>query len=148
VIRILLFIAIVLTAFCLVPGGAHVLEVANKIGLDQNPYMTVQQIYRGWALLGVLLVAAIGVNGLVAVMMRRQTMPMICAAAAAGLLCLGLVIFFTWTFPVNQITNNWRVAPVNWQALRAQWEYSHAANAGVTFLALCSSIASSLLWSR
>jgi Na+/proline symporter len=148
VIRVLQFIAIVLTALCLVPAGAHVLELANKIDLDQDRYITVQQIYRGWALLGFPLIAAIGVNGWAAVMMRRQTKSTACAAAAAVLLCLGLVIFFTWTFPVNQVTSNWSVAPVNWQALRAQWEYSHAANAGVTFLALCSSIASSLLWSR
>jgi hypothetical protein len=147
-VRILQFIAMLLTALYFVPGGAHVLELANKIDLDQDPYMTVQQIYRGWALLGLLPIAAIVVNGLAALTMRSQPMPMICAAAAAVLLSLGLAIFFTWTFPVNQITSNWTVVPANWQTLRVQWEFSHAANALVTFLALCSSIASSLLWSR
>jgi hypothetical protein len=110
--------------------------------------MTAQQIYRGWALLGLLPIAAMVVNGLAALTMRSQPMPMTCAAAAAVLLSLGLAIFFTWTFLVNQITSNWTVVPANWQTLRVQWEFSHAANALVTFLALCSSIASSLLWSR
>jgi hypothetical protein len=27
--------------------------------------------------------------------------------------------------------------PANWQALRRQWEYAHAANAVLTFAALC-----------
>ncbi len=97
-----------LTAFCLVPGGAHVLELANKIGLDQNHYMTVQQIYRGWALLGALLIAAICVNGVVAVMMRCQTMAYDLRGSRSAVCSVsGLVIFFTWTFPVNQITSNW-----------------------------------------
>jgi hypothetical protein len=47
-----------------------------------------------------------------------------------------LVIFFVWTFPTNQATNNWTVVPKNWNELRIQWEYSHAANAVVTFAAL------------
>jgi hypothetical protein len=49
-VRILQFTAIILTALALVPAGAHVLELPNKIGLDRDHYMIVQQIYRGWAL--------------------------------------------------------------------------------------------------
>jgi hypothetical protein len=67
---------------------------------------------------------------------------------ATALLALSLAIFFIWTFPVNQATNNWSVAPENWPILRAQWEYSHAVNAGVTFLALCASTLSGLAFRR
>ncbi len=35
-------------------------------------------------------------------------------------------------------------APANWADLRAQWEYSHAVNAVVTFAALCCSVMSQL----
>ena len=42
-----------------------------------------------------------------------------------------------FTQPVNAATQNWTVQPENWEALRAQWEYSHAANAAVNFLAFC-----------
>jgi hypothetical protein len=48
-----------------------------------------------------------------------------------------LVIFFTWTYSANQATSNWTVVPANWRELRAQWEYSHAVNAILTFVALC-----------
>jgi hypothetical protein len=44
------------------------------------------------------------------------------------LIAVNLAIF-VWTFPTNQATNNWTVVPKNWNALRIQWEYSHAANA-------------------
>jgi len=52
------------------------------------------------------------------------------------LIAANLAIFFVWTFPTNQATNNWTVVPNNWNKLRLQWEYSHAANAVVTFAAL------------
>jgi hypothetical protein len=146
-IRICQFIAVILTAVALVPGGAHLLELAHKIELSREGYVTVQQIYRGWAFLGIVLIAAIIANGFVAVMMRRQAVPAVCSAIAAVLLCVTLAVFFAWTFPVNQLTENWTVAPENWQMLRAQWEYSHAVNAVLTFLALCSATAAGLVWS-
>ncbi len=147
-IQILQFIAILLTAAALIPGGAHLLEIANKISLDQEHYLIVQQIYRGWALLGVIIVAAIIANAIMAFMMQIQTTPMVCAATAALLLCITLGIFFIWTYPANQATSNWTMIPENWQVLRQQWEYSHVTNAIVTFLALCSTTAASLTWAR
>jgi hypothetical protein len=41
-------------------------------------------------------------------------------------------------------TQNWTVLPDNLQALRRQWEYSHAVNAVLNFLALCLVVAASL----
>jgi hypothetical protein len=51
--------ALLLVALCLVPTGAHLSELPNKIGLPADQYMLVQQIYRGWALFGSLIVAAL-----------------------------------------------------------------------------------------
>jgi hypothetical protein len=53
-------------------------------------------------------------------------------------LCIGLtlVVFFLFTYPANQQTHNWTMLPDNWEALRRQWEYSHAAGAGLYFVAL------------
>ena len=48
-----------------------------------------------------------------------------------------LLVFFSWTYPANQATDNWTVVTPNWQALRTQWELSHAASAVLTFIALC-----------
>src|SRR5215469_7971529 len=58
------------------------------------------------------------------------------ALASFLLIAANLAIFFLWTLPTNQATNNWTIVPKNWNELRIQWEYSHAANAVVTFAAL------------
>jgi hypothetical protein len=140
--RVAQFLAIVFTALALVPAGAHLFELPNKIGLPQDEYFVVQSIYRGWALFGVVLFGALAANLAVAVTVRRQRAPLWLALAAFLLVAATLVIFFTWTYPANQATSNWTVVPANWQELRTRWEYAHATNAILTFLALCA-----LTWS-
>ena len=46
------------------------------------------------------------------------------------------VVFWTFTFPTNQETNNWTVLPDHWMARRARWEYSHATSAVLNLIAL------------
>ena len=144
--RVTQFIAIILTALALVPAGAHLLELAHKITLDQAQYLTVQQLYRGWAFLGAVLIAALLANLALTIRSRRHARPMRLAATATLLLAANLTIFFIWTFPANQATGNWTVMPADWEVLRNQWEYSHAVNALLTFLALSATLASSLSW--
>lgn len=135
--RTLQFIAVILTALALVPAGAHLLELPNKIVLPQAEYFTVQGIYRGWSLLGVVLVAAILANLLLTVWLRRRGVAFWLALASLLLVGATLAIFVVSTYPANQATQNWTVVPENWQALRDQWEYAHAISAILTFIALC-----------
>jgi hypothetical protein len=134
--RAVAFLAILFTALALVPAGAHFFELPNKIGLSQEQYFIVQNIYRGWALFGIVLFGALAANLALAIVLRRQRAPFWLALAGFVLVALTLAIFFTWTYPANQATANWTVAPENWEALRTQWEYAHATNAVLTFLAL------------
>ncbi len=113
--KILQFVAIVLTALALVPGGAHLFALPNKINLSVSDYFIAQGIYRGWTLLGIVLIGA------------------------------ALANFALFTFPANQVTSNWTEAPANWQQLRWQWKMSHALNAAITFIAFCSLTISVLL---
>jgi hypothetical protein len=131
------FVALMLTALALVPAGAHLFELPNKIGLSQDRYFIVQQIYRGWALFGFVLLPAIASNLVLAIMLRGQGAAFRLATMAFLCMAGSLAIFFMWTYPANKATNNWTVAPANWEVLRTQWEYSHAANAVMTFLAFC-----------
>jgi hypothetical protein len=64
------------------------------------------------------------------------------AAACVALACLAAaqVIFWTYTFPANVATQNWTSVPANWEDLRRQWEYSHAAGAIFQMLAMCALI--------
>jgi hypothetical protein len=130
------FLAILLTALALVPGGAHLAALPNKIALGRTDYFIVQHIYNGWALFGIILIGALVANLTHAFMLSRLGRPRGLATAATLFVAANLAIFFIWTFPVNQVTHNWTSVPVNWSALRFRWEYSHAVNAVVMFAAL------------
>jgi hypothetical protein len=143
-LRALQFASIILTALALVPGGAHLFALPNKIGLAETDYFIVQGIYRGWALFAIVIIPALLANLLLAYMLRGRRPAAWLALVAAFCLGLMLLIFFIWTQPANAATANWTQVPQNWRSLRAAWEYSHAANAGITFVALCASVLSAL----
>jgi hypothetical protein len=144
-LKIVQFLALVLTALALVPSGAHLFALPSKISLGAEQYFIVQSIYRGWNLFGIVLIGALIANLVLALLLRGRGAPF--ALALFGFFCLALtlLVFFIWTYPANQATNNWTTIPNNWEQLRRQWEYSHAANAVVTFAAFCSVALSSLM---
>ena len=80
-----------------------------------------------------------------ALLLRGRGAPFVLALFAFLCIALTLVVFFIWTYPANQATNNWTMIPDNWEQLRRAWEYSHAANAVVTFAAFCAVALSSLM---
>jgi hypothetical protein len=62
-LRLVQFLATMLTALALVPGGAHLAALPNKMPMTQIAYFTAQQIYAGWALFGIILVGALASSG-------------------------------------------------------------------------------------
>jgi hypothetical protein len=54
-LRLVEFLAIILTALALVPSGAHLAALPNKMAMAQTAYFVAQQIYAGWALFGIVL---------------------------------------------------------------------------------------------
>jgi hypothetical protein len=116
----------------------------HKMTLGQNDYFVVQGIYRGWALFGFPLCGSVVANLTLAALLRRTGLPFLLATGAGLLMIATLAIFFIWTFPANQATLNWTTIPSNWRDLRQQWEYSHAVNAVVTFVALSLSVLAGL----
>ena len=58
------FCSLLFVALALGPSLAHLLELPNKIGLPREEYFAVQQIYRGWALLGILVFAELTATAL------------------------------------------------------------------------------------
>ncbi|WP_316978970.1 hypothetical protein [Shumkonia mesophila] len=140
------FFAFLFVGLSLGPSLAHLLALPNKIDLPEAAYFTAQAIYRGWALLGVVVVGALASTLTLTILVWRQP----AAARWAGLAFLGLAgaqaLFWIYTFPANRATANWTTVPPGWEALRTQWEYSHAAGAGLNLLALVALVLSVLAW--
>ena len=136
--KVLQFLAVVLGTLALMPGLAHLFEMPNKIHLNEADYFIVQNIYRGWSLFGTVLIANLLANAALAFVLRAEHGPL--WLVLANLLCIAgsLAIFFVFTFPTNQATNQWTEIPANWQQLRWQWEMSHAATAAIGFIGFCS----------
>jgi hypothetical protein len=143
--RISQFLAILATAIALIPGGAHVLTLPAKMAMPEEPYFIAQQVYQGWAWLGIAIFAAVFANFASAILARHHPRQFLLSLAASLLVAATLAIFFGWTYPANQATANWTAVPSNWEDLRMQWEYSHAVNAALTFVALLCSVGAALL---
>jgi hypothetical protein len=129
------FLAILAVGICLIPAGAHLFELPNKISLPPDQYMTVQRIYAGWALFGIPIIAALLLTLAHTVLVRAEPTAFWLSLAAFVCLVLTQAIFWTFTYPMNLASHNWTVMPENFEAARRQWEYSHAVNAILTFAA-------------
>lgn len=138
------FIALLFTALALGPALAHLFELPNKIGLPRDEYIAVQQIYRGWAMLGTVEIVSLLVVSALAVTVRTRRTSFVWSLSAALCIAAALVVFFAFTLPVNQQTSNWTDAPANWQQLRVQWEYSHATRALLYLVAFATLVLSVL----
>ena len=129
------FLSLLFVALSLAPSMAHVLELPHKIGMSAADYLIVQQIYRGWALLGVVILVAL-VSTLVVALLERHERRRFALSGGAFLCLVGAqIVFWVYTYPVNVRTQNWTTLPDNWTSLRAQWEYSHTTGAALTLLA-------------
>lgn len=138
------FASLLFAVLAFAPAAAHLLELPNKIGLSREQYLVVQQIYRGWAWLGIVVFGALlSTLALTLLRIRRRLafgLPLTAFLCIAGTQAL----FWTFTYPANAQTLNWTMLPQAWEPLRAQWEYSHAASA-VLNLAAVVALALSLL---
>ncbi|MCC6778374.1 MAG: DUF1772 domain-containing protein [Hyphomicrobiales bacterium] len=142
--RIVLFVALLATALAMGAALAHLLELPNKIDLTRDQYFLVQQVYRGWAMLAVLLLIQLVAMLVLAALARRA--PRVLRATLVAILCLVLAqaMFWAFTFPANVATDNWTTIPDDWEALRRQWEYSHAVGAVFQILAMSALIVAAL----
>jgi archaellum biogenesis protein FlaJ (TadC family) len=123
------FVALMATALALGGALAHLYELPNKIGLPRDSYFTVQAIYLGWWQLAfVLLVQFIAILAII-LMSRHEARVFWLAIIALACLASAQAVFWIYTQPANAATQNWSIQPENWEALRRQWEYSHAVGA-------------------
>jgi hypothetical protein len=142
--NVFFFVALLATALALGAAMAHVLELPNKISLPASEYFITQKSYRGWNQLGwLLLVQLLSLLGAAITSRARTDVMWLVILALVGLLG-AQVVFWLFTFPTNVATRNWTVIPTDWELLRAEWEYSHAAGAAFQLLAMIALILAAL----
>jgi len=141
-LRAVQFASVFFVALAMVPAVAHLMELPAKLHMARADYLTVQQIYRGWALAGIVVALALVSTTALCVLMRGRGLPFAAAAVAAAAIAATQVVFWRWTFPANRATSNWTVLPESWLALRRQWELAHATSAVLSLIALLAVIAS------
>ena len=125
---------------------AHVLELPNKLSLDENLWLAVQQhLYQGWGpfLGGPTEIGALATSLILAYVRRRSTVVLWpTLISSAGYACM-IAVFVVLNSPINAAVSSWTATtrPTNWEAYRLRWETGHA----VAFLlSLISLIA--LIW--
>lgn len=138
---VLFFITILATVIALGGALAHLFEMPRKMMLSREAYFTVQQIYAGWDLFGLVLVIQFLSLALLAWRSFHEYYVFRPVLAALLLMLAAQAVFWLFTFPANAATQNWTQIPANWEMLRRQWEYSHATGAIFQLLG-----ASSLVW--
>jgi hypothetical protein len=131
-----------LLTLALVPAGAHFFELPNKLNFSPEDYMKVQATYRGWALFGVVIIAAIASTALHTYLVRRNHSAYVWSIVAIFGLIAAQVVFWSLVQPVNALTDNWTQFPRDFEDARRQWEYAHAVGSIFNFVALIAMIRS------
>jgi hypothetical protein len=139
---------LVLSLLAVLAPMAHVLELPNKLSLDGELWLAVQQnLYRGWGpfLGGPVEIGALATSLFLALQRRRigaESWPMLIASLGyAGM----LVAFFALNLPVNMAITSWTPAtlPPDWTSYRMRWEIGHALAALLSVISLAAVIQAS-----
>ena len=142
------FLALLSTAIALGGALAHLFALPNKIDLPREQYFVVQQIYQGWWQFAYVLDVQLLSIAAVIIMSRAEARVFWPAVIALACLVAAQVVFWTFTQPANAWTSNWTAQPENWEDLRRQWEYSHAAGAVFQLLAMSALVIAALVKQR
>ena len=126
---VLQLLSLLFVGLALIPAGAHLFEFPNKLALSDVDYLLVQQIYSGWWLFALVILPALLFTLMHALALRERRARFIPALGAFLCMLATQLIFWLWTYPANRETASWTQMPANFETLRAQWEYSHAAAA-------------------
>ncbi len=144
--KIVSFLSLFFTALALCPYVAHLMAFPDKMEMTREEYFIAQQIYNGWAYSSILITLSLISTILLSVLAKDHDIVLRFALGATFCIGMSLMVFFVFTFPANQITENWTIQPASWQDLRIQWEYSHAFNAVLYMSAEALLIMSVLSW--
>lgn len=144
--KIVSFISLFLTALALCPYVVNLMSLPNKMEMSREEYFIAQQVYSGWSYSSILIFLSFVSTIVLSIMAKNHDRVLRFSLGATFCIGMSLMVFLVFTFPANQITQNWTLQPHSWQDLRVQWEYSHAFNAVLYMAAEALLIMSVLSW--
>lgn len=80
--RWVIFLALFFAAMALGPALAHLFALPNKVELPEAQYFVAQSVYRGWALLGIVVFGALLSTLALSIVLRDERRPMMWAVLA------------------------------------------------------------------
>lgn len=127
---------------------AHLLELPNKLALDGELWLAVQQhLYRGWGpfLGGPAETGALATSVLIAFQHRSSRILWPMLVACTGYVGM-LAVFFTLNSPANAAVASWTPAtlPADWASYRLRWELGHAIAALFSVISLAAVVRASV----
>ena len=135
------FITILLTAVLMTMGFTHLWQLPHRMDYDGTLWLETLRFYIKFGPAGpgpVIEVAAVQSAILVAFLVRDRRPAFAWTLVAAISLVVSLGIWWAFIYPVNTELLRWttETLPQNWTDFRDQWEYTHAARAGLMLVAL------------
>jgi hypothetical protein len=140
-VKLLRLATVLLVALSMGAALGHALEMPAKLALDGTMWLTLQQtLYApGWGTFGAAFEAGAVISAPVLAFLLRHRRPAF-AWTALGAACMLAAHAAFWILldPINaEIAAASPESPAaHWASLRAQWEYTHAARAGLQLAAL------------
>lgn len=128
------FVTLILIALSMGMAFCHTLELPAKLQYDGALYVTIQNslyVAFGSPNIGAFIEigAILAAIALTIIVRKRQPAFWLTLAGTIFLLLAFPVVFFLFTEPANTVFRQAtpQSLPANWEQLRNQWEYSHAA---------------------
>ena len=115
IVQILMLICL---GIILVPAGAHFFELPNKMALAPADYMITQRIYAGWAWFGLPIFLSMALLAIHAALVRNDRTAMWLSLIAVVMIAVTQTIFWSFTQPMNELTQNWTVMPADVEQAR------------------------------
>jgi hypothetical protein len=144
-LRVLRFAALSLSALCLAPRFAHVLEMGPKLQLGASDYGLVQGIYVKFGPVGSVLEPLAIASVIATAIATRGRRGFAAAVVAAVAIVATLVSWIVLVAPMNTAMAAWADGiPLGWERVRMRWEVGHVIGFGLNLMAFLALVVSVL----
>jgi hypothetical protein len=126
-------VAIALIGAAMAPTLGGALSLSASLQLQPADYLMTQRADHSAVLVGVLGLLALAGAGVHSFLVRGNAAAFAWSIVAVAGLAAAQIVFWAVAFPALAHTQNWTVAPENFEGIRQQWEYAQAAAGVLSF---------------